>query len=562
LDKTKIMQILLFLLHLSGAVLLLLFAVRMVRTGIERAFGPRLHEAVGKKRSTATMMTSGLMMAMVLQSSAAVTLLVAGFASTGGISFGSGLAVVLGGDLGSAILIMLLSFQMQELVPVLLTIGGILFLKTDRRQWQQAGRIIIGIALILIALRYLREAVDPIRDSAILPALASYFERDYVTAFVTGTALAFVMHSSVATILMVVAVVGMGALPLIAGISIVLGANLGSALIPVWLTRTAVAPARRIPLANLILRGLAAVVAVMVINSFGLPQQAKQFGPGMTLVGVHIGFNVCVLALIFLAPFVERSLKTLLPDPPPNTALKPLYKSHLDPGAKDVPVRALASLRREVIRMADVLAEMLNPSMALYQSYDIGQAKRISAEDAVLNKALDSIRLYASEMPIHAMQKPEKKEMRALIDYAIALEATGDLLVKRLLPLAKEKSDNRLRFSQEGWVELSDLHKRLVRNLGIASSVLVSDDLSGARLLIEEKAEMARLERRTRKAHLKRLSAGVEDSFGSSDVHIETAYTLKEMHSWIVTVAHPILVREGQLLETRLAEELIVEPSR
>lgn len=550
------MQILLFLLHLSGAVLLLLFAVRMVRTGIERAYGPRLHQAVSRKRSAATMMMSGVLMAMVLQSSAAVTLLVSGFASTGGIGFGSGLAMVLGGDLGSAILIMLLSFHLEEVVPVLLTVGGLLFLKTDRRRMQQVGRILIGVALILISLRYLREAVEPIRESAILPALAGYLDRDYVTAFITGTALAFIMHSSVATILMVVAVVGMGALPLMAGISIVLGANLGSALIPVWLTRNASAAARRIPLANLILRGLAAIVAVVAINQLGVPPQLRDLGQGATLVIVHIGFNACVLLLIVLGAVLERGLKSALPDPAPDPALTPLHKSHLDPTTKDVPVRALACLRREVIRMADVLAEMLGPAMSLYQTYDSTLAKRISAEDNVLNTALDDIRLFASELPIHAMQKAEKREMRALVDYAIAIEAAGDLLVKRILPLAKEKSDNHLRFSRDGMAELTDLHERLVRNLGTASSVLVSDDLVGARLLIEEKAEMARLERKTRKSHLKRLSAGVEDSFGSSDVHIETAYTLKEMHSWIVTVAHPILVREGQLLQTRLADEL------
>jgi len=72
--------------------------------------------------------------------------------------------------------------------------------------------------------------------------------------------------------------------------------------------------------------------------------------------------------------------------------------------------------------------------------------------------------------------------------------------------------------------------------------------------LLEEKTEMARLERRTRKEHLKRLSAGVSESFASSDVHIETAYTLKEINSWVVTVAHPILLREGQLLDSRLAD--------
>ncbi|MFP7569493.1 Na/Pi cotransporter family protein [Marivita sp. S2033] len=549
------MQILYFLTQLSGAVLLLLFAVRMVRTGIERASGPRLHRAVSKTRSPVTMMASGLLMAMVLQSSAAVTLLVSGFAGSGGIGFVPGLAMVLGGDLGSAILIMLFSFHLEALVPVLLTIGGLVFLKANTARWKQVGRVLVGIALILIALRYLREAVEPIRDSAVLPALAGYFERDFVTAFLTGAVLAFIMHSSVATILMTVAVVGLGALPLAAGVSIVLGANLGSTVIPVWLTRNSDPVARRIPVANLILRGSAALVAATAIDMFGLPEQLQSIGNSQVLVAVHIAFNVAVLALIALGVPMESLLHRMLPDAPFDHAAKPLHKSHLDPGTTDVPVRALASLRREVIRMADVLSEMLSPLMDLYQNYDALRAAAIFDEDEVLNKALDDIRVFAADLPTHAMPKDQKRELRALVDYAIALEASGDLLVKRLLELAREKSDRALQFSPEGFAELSELHMKLSQNLSTASSVLVSNDLIGARQLLEEKAEMARLERRTRKAHLKRLSAGNDASFGSSDVHIETAYTLKEMHSWVVTVAHPILRREGQLLDSRLTDD-------
>ena len=83
--------------------------------------------------------------------------------------------------------------------------------------------------------------------------------------------------------------------------------------------------------------------------------------------------------------------------------------------------------------------------------------------------------------------------------------------------------------------------------------MLVSGDVESARALIEAKAKVAQLERASRKAHLKRLTAGEAESFASSDIHLETAYSLKELNSWIVTVAHPILFREGLLLDTRLA---------
>lgn len=543
-----------FLVQLFGATFLLLFAVRMVRTGIERAFGPSFKRRLTRGGSPLQLLALGVALAIILQSSAAVALLVSGFAGTGALGFFSGTAIVLGADLGSALLISVLSLNLQWLVPVLLTIGGILFLKSERRPLRQAGRIVLGVAFILIALRFLREAVDPIEHSSILPVLSGFLESDPLAAFLTGTALAFAMHSSVAAILMFVAVVGMGALPVGVGVSLVLGANLGSALIPLWLTRGAQPAMRRVPWANLVLRGSLALACLAAVAAIRPAAPPAGLGPGQALVLLHVIFNLVVVASLPAATFLERPLRTMLPDPP-APAEAPHHRSVLDPAALTSPVRGLACLRREVLRMTDVLEDMLTPLMPLYSDWDPGEARRIVGEDAVLNTALDDIRRYAAAMPHDEMSKAQMKTMRALVDYAIALEAAGDILAKRLVPLAEERAKKRLRLSKAGKEELTAIHARVLANLKSAATVLLSEDVEGARLLIEEKAEMGRLERLSRKKHLKRLSAGDPDSFASSDIHIETAYSLKEVNSWIVTVAHPILAREGQLLETRLVSE-------
>lgn len=545
------MLILSFLLQLFGATFLLLFAVRMVRTGIERAFGASFRRVLTAEQSPLRLVALGTALAVVLQSSAAVTLLAAGFAASGAVAFLSAVAIVLGGDLGSALLIQLLSLKVDWLVPVFLTAGGVLFLKTDRRALKQAGRIILGVALILIALRFLREAIQPIQESGVLSSLSGWLESDPLTAYILGAALAFVMHSSVAAVLMVVTVVGMSALPFPVGAAIVLGANLGSALIPVWLGRDMEPSARRVILANLALRGTLSLLTLAALSFLNLSSAVAGFSPGQALVMLHITFNLLVVFALPLAPLLQPLLHTLMPDAPPE-ATAPRNISALDETALNSPTRSLASLRREVLRMADILAIMLQPMMDLYRTYDSDAGKRLRTEDDAINAALDDIRRFSASMPHDDMDKPQMREMRALVDYAIALEAAGDILVKRLAPLAAEKAKAGLRFSESGRDELERIHETVLANLTTATNVLVSDDIESARLLIEQKAKMGQLERDSRKAHLKRLTAGDKYSFGSSDIHLETAYSLKELNSWIVTVAHPILVREGQLLDTRL----------
>lgn len=547
------MLILSFLLQLFGATFLLLFAVRMVRTGIERAFGASFRRILTTEQSPLWLVALGTALAVVLQSSAAVTLLAAGFAASGAVAFFPAVAIVLGGDLGSALLIQLLSLKVDWLVPIFLTAGGILFLKTEKRSLKQAGRIILGVALILIALRFLREAIQPIQDSGVLSSLSGWLESDLLTAYFLGAALAFVMHSSVAAVLMVVTVVGMNALPFPVGAAIVLGANLGSALIPAWLGRGMEPAARRVIYANLLLRGTLSLLVLTLLTYLPLAGIVTGWGPGQALVMLHIAFNLLVVLALPLAPVLLPLLKNLMPDAPPG-AIAPRHTSALDESALNSPARSLASLRREVLRMADILAVMLQPVMDIYRTYDTVAGKRLRMEDDAINQALDDIRRYSASMPHDDMDKPQMREMRALVDYAIALEAAGDILVKRLAPLAAEKANNGLRFSTSGRAELERIHQAVLANLTTATNVLVSDDIESARLLIEQKAKLGQLERDSRKAHLKRLTAGDTDSFGSSDIHLETAYSLKELNSWIVTVAHPILVREGQLLDTRLVQ--------
>ncbi|MGR3661639.1 MAG: Na/Pi cotransporter family protein [Paracoccaceae bacterium] len=557
------MTIISFLVQLAGATMLLLYAVRMVRTGIERAFGPSFRRLVTTTKNPLNSALTGLMLAIVLQSSAAVALLVAGFAGTGALGFSTGLSIVLGADLGSALLIQVLSFELDWLVPLLLAVGGGFFIKSDSRKLKQAGRIILGIAFILISLRFLRETMDPIRDSAFLPSLASYLETDFITAFLAGAALALLMHSSVAVILMCVTLVAIDAIPLLAGISLVLGANLGSALIPIWLTRGMPTMARRIPIANLVLRGSGAILVLFAVNRLPIVSYFGGMEPAQTLITVHILFNTILLAALPFCRLLQAPLEKLLPDTEQPLENVPLInRSVLDEAALQTPSLALANLKREVLRMAQLVEAMALPVMELYQDYAKNRANGIAGQDDIVNTALDDIRRYVAAMPTKEMRKPEQKQARELTEYAIALETAGDIVVKRLLPLAREKCEKSIRFSTAGQAELIAMHERLISNMALAFNVLISDDPESARLLLEEKTEMARVERSSRKKHLKRLSKGEETSFESSDIHLETLRALREINSLIAAVAYPILHRSGQLLETRLIEVITPEQAK
>ena len=360
------MVIVQFLLELAGATILLLFAVRMVRTGVERAFGASFRRLVTSSNARFRATFAGVALAAIMQSSVAVAMLIAGFVSGGTLSFQLGLPAMLGADLGSALVIQFLSMEIGWLAPLLLVAGGFMFLKSQSALPKQIGRALLGVALILIALELMRATVTPIRDSALLPQIAFFLERDFITAFLVGAVLTFIMHSSVAAVLMFVTMVAIGALPLMAGISLMLGANLGSSLLPLWMTRAMPPVARQVPVMNAILRGTAAIIMVLAVNQSSLIDLLPDTGAGQTIIFGHVLFNALLLLAVPLSGLLGSAIERVMPeDVAGRDDMPPHHRSVLDLDALDDPTLAIASIKRELQRMLLIVEEMMLPVMEL-----------------------------------------------------------------------------------------------------------------------------------------------------------------------------------------------------
>ena len=549
-----------FLIQLAGAVMLLLWAVRMVRTGVERAHGTRLKSALrGAKGGTAQMALVGMVLAVVLQSSTAVGILAAGFVTSGILTVSTGIAALLGADLGSALVVKILSFDLSGLIPFLLLVGSTMFLKFEARGVKQTGRIVLGIAFILLSLQMVGQATEPLRDSALLPGLVGYLRGDPLTAFLVAAAIAWVVHSSVATVLLFVTFASGGMLPLEVALPMVLGANLGGGIIAVWLTRGMEIEARRIPIGNLIFRGVAAVLVLTLLQVGDLPVHYLGATEAVQLVNFHLAFNL-VLVLLAL-PFVrsmERLATLILPDPvvaASAEAIAPIA-SMLDRALVGNPTVALASAKRELLRMGEIVAAMYHPVMELMDGGNLDKIARVRALDDEVNRKHTDIKLFIAEVNRGKLTGRESTLGGDLTNFSINLEYIGDIIAKSLLSLAEERAQKKLRFSPEGWAEMCNLHNRVGANMQLALNVLVSGDVESARQLVKEKEEMRKLGRDSHDRHLERLRNAHADSIDTSDIHLETVRSLKEINSLLVTVAYPILTESGHLLESRLAKPI------
>ncbi len=553
------MHISLILLHLAGAVMLLLVAVHMVRTGMERAHGAPLRRLLGRaRRGRLPAAAGGTVMAVLLQSSTAVAILACGFAASGALPVSTGIALLLGADLGSAIVVRILSFDLGWLIPVCFLAGGVLFLKTRAQTTRETGRMVLGIGFVLMSLQLIATATGPLRDGGMLPTIARYLAEDYLTAFLLGAVFTWLIHSSVASVLMLATFASQGLMPLEAAVPMVLGANLGGGLIAYWLSRGMPVEASRLPVANLLFRAVGSVLALALFETATLPLEWLGTDAGAGLVNLHLLFNAALVALSL--PFVglmERLLTQLMPTATAKPADEdPLRRriSALDRAVIGTPRLALASATRELLRMGELVEVMVRPVMDLFNGGDRVEIVRVQGVDEDVNQAHSDIKLYLAEVNRGEMTSEEARRSIELTDFAINLEHAGDIVAKNLLPLAEERAQKRWRFSDEGWGELQDLHQQLLENMHLALNVLVSQDLPSARQLVVEKERMRDLARASHDRHLKRLQTGTPESIETSGMHLEIARGLKEINSLLATVAYPILKRSGDLLESRLAQ--------
>ncbi|WP_416368144.1 Na/Pi cotransporter family protein [Tritonibacter mobilis] len=544
-----------FLIQIAGAAALLLWAVRLVRTGVERAFATQLRQGLRRASDNRLLAAfSGLVSAMMLQSSTAVAMLVSNFASKGALSIAVGIAMLLGADLGSALVAQILLARPGILVPALLLVGVALFLRSEQRKLRQTGRILIGLALIFVSLDMLRTATAPIIESKGAVAVLGYLDSDLFTAFILGAIFAWVVHSSVAAILLFVTMVAQGALPPMAAMAMVLGANLGGAMIAFVLTLAADVRARRIVSANLVLRGGGALAVLLALNLNLLdPTWLGQAAAGQVM-GLHLVFNLvlCLLALPFVG-LIARMSERVMRDP--NVQSLGRGMTALDPAALEDPPRALNCAARELLRMGEVIEKMLVAAMGLYEVWDDRVAEAIRDEDKALRQMHLDLKLYLAGMNRHKLDDSAVNGAIEASLMAANLEAAADQVARKMTDLARKLSLEGISFSKSGQQEINDFMDRIQANVQLALTVMMTRNPDDARELVAEKESIRTAEQKLQSKHLSRLREGVSESIETSAIHQETLRILKQVNTSFAMAGYPILDESGDLLSSRLSSQ-------
>lgn len=539
-------------LNVVGSVALLLWGVRMVRTGLTRAFGAALRRAIAAcSRNRFTAFAGGLAITGLLQSSTATALLLSSFAGRGLIPLSIAIAVMLGADVGTTIAAQVLSFDLGWISPLLIGAGVIGFLSTEHDKPRHIGRVAIGLGLMLLSLKLLAAATQPLRESPAFMAALQGLQDEYVIAIVLATLATWFVHSSLSVVLLVMSFAGSGIVEPTLALALVIGANIGGALAPYMAQAGADAAARRVPLANLITRGLLGIAALPFLGAVLAALQWLDPSATRLAVNFHTAFNIAV-ALVFLplTDIVAWLCRRLLPDKP--VADDPGRPRHLDPNVLDSPTEALGCALRETLNLGDRVGDMLRQSIEVFERNDPKAVKAIEAADDAVDRLYEAIKLYLIQTSRTELGEEDGRRYVEILTFTTNLEHVGDIIDKNLMELAAKKIRNRYAFSPEGRAELRAFHARVQENLRLALNVFTTRDIALARRLVAEKTAIREVEAQAADSHFARLREGRPESIETSSIHMDVIRDLKRINGHLTTVAYPILEVAGELAETRL----------
>ena len=306
-----------------GGVALLLWGLHMVQSGILRAFGPELRRFLSTAlQNRLAAFASGLGLTALLQSSTATSLMAASFVNEGAVALVPALAIVLGANVGTTLIVQLLSFNVSAAAPALFVLGLLAFRSGGRSRLKDVGRVAIGLGLMLLALHILLDTLAPAEEAPSVRALLKLITSDPLFCVLIAAALTWAAHSSVATVLLTMSLTFSQFITPAAALALVLGANLGSAINPVLEgTQRGDPSSYRLPLGNLFNRLIGVCLTLPFLQQ--IVDVAQRFEPNTARLTaeLHVGFNI-VLAAIFLPlldPLAAMLIKLLRTGKLPST---------------------------------------------------------------------------------------------------------------------------------------------------------------------------------------------------------------------------------------------------
>lgn len=536
---------------LFGGLAFFFFGLKYARLGLQLLSGDRMRLAIAHlTENRFKALALGTFITVILQSSTATILMLISLASTGLLALSQAFGVILGADIGTTFVVILLSIKKISDYALLLVVVGFLleWLLKSSKKIKYAGQVLFGFGMLFYGMKLMTQTAAPLAANPQARILFELLAHHPVALLVAAVGLTILVQTSAVTIGMAMALGLSGVLDFSSAIPIVFGANVGTCFSAMAASFGGNVNGKRVAVAHLFVKVAGVLLAMPFIPSIvwvvekiseTLTHWFVFIQPGVAgnIAIVHLLFNVA-LAGLFL-PFTPLGIwvvSRLVPERARSESFGPKY---LDKGALDTPPLAFAQAKQEILRIANLTRDLYGGCLKMLErSLDID---RVVSEIEEIDDKVDlldrEVRFYLAAISQEELTDAQTSQQMGLLSVAADLEGIGDIISKELARLARKKSAKERVFSEQGWEDIQSLHRSGLDNFALAIAVFMAPNEELVRKVLHHGEHFDELETKLRQAHIQRLHAGQPEVFETSSIHLDVLGNLRRINAHLVHIA-------------------------
>jgi phosphate:Na+ symporter len=532
---------------------LFIFGIRIMSEGLQRIAGNRfrsiLDKAVSSRISAALLGTS---LASILQSSSSASILTVGFLNAGLISIYQALAIFLGTSLGAALAVQFIAFQPSTFALGAIFTGILLKFFFKKRFMVNTGELLLGAGILFLGLRIMESGLSYFSEAAVLRSLDNYVFAWRISAVLFGSLLTFIVQSPSIATGIIIALCGSGIITFNESIGIVVGANLGTALITLIAAVGGTIYTRKAAIINLFINFLAILLAMLFFPLFiksvvlfspihgqfsSEIMTSAAFSPPKAelprlIANAHTVFSVfTILIFLPLIGYLSRSVKFVR-----SSGDFSAHPRFLDKRVLNTPTIALMQATNEINRMSQIVVSMYGEIVHLFYRFDARALRKIVEMENAVDSLHKELSNFLGLLSRESLDSENSMKLPLFLQLVNQLEHLGDINMKLLSEIQK-KREKKISFSTNAMTELKKLAAAVSEMIDMTVNPEVTKIPSSEEIL-DAKAKIGEIRECAVAGHLKRMKTGhctVEAGFLYNDI-ITSLATLSDNSSNLIDI--------------------------
>ncbi len=521
------------LIQMIGGMALFLLGMTMASQSLEKLMAKKISQILNKlSESPLIAIFVGILLTTLLQSSGAVTSMLVSLGSARVINLQQVMGVIIGTAIGSTLTVQLISFNLNHYGLPIFSVAFLFYFLSKKNAVKNVAQVFMGFGLIFFGLSFMSSAAH---FFAQLPELATAFQHlrtHSIISFVISMVFCSLIQSSAVTIGLVMSLASAGVISISDGLIWVYGANIGTTSTAILAAANSNHIGKQVAWSHFFYK-VVSVLLFYPFSDFFISQiEFFQTSPSRSIANAHFFFNLISAAIFF--PFIKWGAMMMEKLFPKNLS-EEFGTEYLKLNNYKSSSLAISYGEREIMRAADIVLSMIKDSIKLFSNYNIPLVDSIKERDNRVDFLYREIKMFLLEHANNGSSEVNQKIMD-MIMFLSDLERAADSIDINLITLSSKKSALKLEFSQDGWVELKNMHEQIMKVSSMAINAFHTRELCDE--AIKLKRDLAKIEMTFREKHIGRLNRGIRDSINTSSIHLDVLSEYRRIASLLVSHAY------------------------